>query len=82
MKKITFLFLFSTTLLVTQVAALDSAITPLASWKTKPCAGAVEPGARAVQLVRHVRALRLPVALDRALDARAVCALVAALGCH
>ena len=82
MKKITFLFLFSTTLLVAQVTALDSAITSLASRKTKPCGGAVEPGARAVQLVRHVRALRLPVALDRLLDARAVRALVAALGRH
>jgi len=71
-----------TTLLVTQVATLDSAITSLASRKTKPCGGAVEPGARAVQLVRAVRALRLPVALDRPLHAGAVRALVAALGRH
>ena len=77
-----FFFIFSTTLLVAQVAALDSAITSLASRKTKPGGGAVEPGAPAVQLVRHVRALRLPVALDRPLDARAVRALVAALGRH
>ena len=81
MKKIT-CFIFSTTLLVAQVAALDCSITSLASRKTKPGGGAVEPGAGAVQLVRHVRALRLPVALDRLLDARTVRALVPALGRH
>ena len=72
----------STTLLVAEVAALDCSITSLASRKTKPGCGAVEPGARAVQLVRAVRALRLPVALDRPLDARAVRAFVPALGRH
>ena len=77
-----FFFYISTTLLVAQVATLDSAITSLASRKTKPGGGAVEPGARAAQLVRQVRALRLPVALDRLLHARAVRALVAALDRH
>jgi len=37
-----------TTLLVAEVAALDCSITSLASRKTKPGCGAVEPGARAV----------------------------------
>lgn len=67
------------TLLVTHVAALGGPVAALAGRQAEARGGAVEAGAGAVPLVRPVRTLCVPVALDGLADAGAICTLVAAL---
>ena len=68
------------TLLVTHVAALGGPVAALPGRQAEAGAGAVEPCAGAVPLVRPVRALGVPVALDRPAHAGSIRALVPALG--
>ena len=68
-----------TTLLVAHVIALSCPVTPLPGRQAEACGGAVEASAGAVPLVRPVRTLGVPVALDGLADTGAISALVAAL---
>ena len=68
------------TLLVAHVIALGCPVTSLPGRQAEARAGAVETCAGAIPLVRPVRALGVPVALDRPAHAGAIRALVPALG--
>ena len=67
------------TLLVAHVAALDGSVAALPGRQAEARGGAVEAGAGAVPLVRAVRTLGVPVALDGLADTGSISALVAAL---
>ena len=67
------------TLLVAHVAALGGPVTALVGRQAEARGCAVETSAGAVPLVRPVRTLCVPVALDGLADAGAICTLVAAL---
>ena len=69
-------------MLVTHVTALDRPVTALSSGQAEVGGGAVESVAGAVPLVRPVRTLGVPVALDGLADTGAISALVTTLGAH